>query len=573
MKLQSDHPCCTHRVCSLLLSALMLLSSICPAHAASEEYGLATLVQSSLTEVLGYMPEEAAQFVVEEENEHLIRFWPPEHPGWVYTLSLGQRNQVTSSSPFDTGYSAFPGENTVRSLLRTVLEEGWLSDWNPDNRQKLLAHFKEEHHYTPGSETYLSEHAGNALHGLFESFYGPETGWTEPLHEWFRSLLDAYDLPIQPLPFHTPGIQQVTFPDPHSVAVHTLTLFEQDVPPELITAFEEPRLVGWTCQAGAILASDWSRASSPSMSRLNEGVGLAGLQKDGQRMLVMLENENGTWNIYPVGENALLANEDYRIRYDFMRSFFTMEYLRADGSTLILYVSPVHGDHYCKLLACENRVPEPGHSLWLDASGRLFPTWKDEPSEETAVYHSRLPSVLGFFPTEMLIQSARATDEGLLPVVPDGFTIAGGVNLRASASSHSKSLGLLMPGTVIPILETLPGSNSPWIHTRIGFLEGYVSSDYTQESNASIGLNDPPLLAKSVKALNLKKGTGWFAGKAGSCPVGTKMRVIMESGNWLYVCVPDAGLSSLMNTDGMYGYIRKEDVILAYMEGVLDWLN
>jgi hypothetical protein len=51
------------------------------------------------------------------------------------------------------------------------------------------------------------------------------------------------------------------------------------------------------------------------------------------------------------------------------------------------------------------------------------------------------------------------------------------------------------------------------------------------------------------------------------------MRVIMESGNWMYVCVPDAGLSSLMNTDGMYGYIRKEDVILAYMEGVLDWLN
>ncbi len=130
-----------------------------------------------------------------------------------------------------------------------------------------------------------------------------------------------------------------------------------------------------------------------------------------------------------------------------------------------------------------------------------------------------------------------------------------------------------MPGTVIPILDTLPGSNSPWIHTRIGFLEGYVSSDYTQEGNTSISLNTPPLLAKSVKALNLKKWTSWFAGKAGSCPAGTKMRVIMETGNWLYVCIPDAGVSNLTNLDGIYGFVRKDDVIQASMEGVLDWLN
>ena len=571
MSLRSDDSRCAHWGSILILSALMLLSCICSAHAASNEHGLISLVQSSLTEVLGYTPEEAAQFVVEEENEHLVRFWPPEHPDWVYTLSLSDRNQVTSSSPFDTSFFAFQGEEMVRSLVRTVLEEGWLSDWKSESRQRLLAHCKEELHFAPCSETYLSDHAGNALHGLFESFYGPDIGWTEPLHAWFQSLVDAYDLPVQSLPFHTPGMQQVTFPDPHSVAVHTLTLFEQEIPPELKQAFENPHLNGWTCQAGAILASDWSAASS--MSRLNEGIGLAGLQRDGRRMLVMFEFENGTWSVYPVGENALIANEDYRIRYDFMRSVFTVEYLRSDGSTLILYVSPIHGDHYCKLLACENRAPAVAHSLWLDASRRLIPTWKDEPSSETAIFHSSLPSVLGFYPIEMLILNAQEGEESPLPVVPDGFTVASGVNLRASASSHSKSLGILAQNTVIPILDTLPGTSNPWIHTRIGFLEGYVSADYTQEGNTSISLNTPPLLAKSVKALNLKKGTSWFAGKAGSCPAGTKMRVIMETGNWLYVCIPDAGVSDRTNLDGIYGFVRKDDVIQASMEGVLDWLN
>ena len=71
----------------------------------------------------------------------------------------------------------------------------------------------------------------------------------------------------------------------------------------------------------------------------------------------------------------------------------------------------------------------------------------------------------------------------------------------------------------------------------------------------------------------MKKGTSWFAGKAGSCPAGTKMRVIMETGNWLYVCIPDAGVSNLTNLDGIYGFVRKDDVIQASMEGVLDWLN
>jgi hypothetical protein len=51
------------------------------------------------------------------------------------------------------------------------------------------------------------------------------------------------------------------------------------------------------------------------------------------------------------------------------------------------------------------------------------------------------------------------------------------------------------------------------------------------------------------------------------------MRVIMETGNWLYVCIPDAGVSDRTNLDGIYGFVRKDDVIQASMEGVLDWLN
>ena len=53
MSLRSDDSRCAHWGSILILSALMLLSCICSAHAASNEHGLISLVQSSLTEVLG----------------------------------------------------------------------------------------------------------------------------------------------------------------------------------------------------------------------------------------------------------------------------------------------------------------------------------------------------------------------------------------------------------------------------------------------------------------------------------------------------------------------------------------
>ena len=69
----------------------------------------------------------------------------------------------------------------------------------------------------------------------------------------------------------------------------------------------------------------------------------------------------------------------------------------------------------------------------------------------------------------------------------------------------------------------------------------------------------------------LKNGTGLFAGTVASFPAGTKMHVVMEDGDWLYVDVPRGEMEYLMDPEGTFGYVKKEDVLMASMICMLDW--
>lgn len=71
------------------------------------------------------------------------------------------------------------------------------------------------------------------------------------------------------------------------------------------------------------------------------GSGIAGFEKEGKRLLVMLFKEKeAPWQVAPVGENALYQNRDIRFIID--NSFYTMriEYLLADGEMEVFTVLP-----------------------------------------------------------------------------------------------------------------------------------------------------------------------------------------------------------------------------------------
>ena len=80
-------------------------------------------------------------------------------------------------------------------------------------------------------------------------------------------------------------------------------------------------------------------------------------------------------------------------------------------------------------------------------------------------------------------------------------------------------------------------------------------------------------VAKAKKEIEVKNGTGWFDSTVGTFPAGTRMHVIMEDGDWLYVDIPRGEMNWLMDPEGTFGYVRKSDVIQAATACHLDWMD
>ena len=121
------------------------------------------------------------------------------------------------------------------------------------------------------------------------------------------------------------------------------------------------------------------------------------------------------------------------------------------------------------------------------------------------------------------------------------------------------------------MLERLPGDPSEWIRTKAGFLEGFVVDTYVHDGQTQSGHLSALPVVEAQKEIPLKKGTGLFDGTVQTLPAGTKMHVIIENDDWLYVDVPQGEIGFLMDVEGNFGYVRKTDVTFLPAIPGLDW--
>ena len=566
--------CLKFGIAAVLLTVWAVLSPFGADASEEKRYDLSALVKSSLTELYGYTEEEAECFTTEPQANGSVRFWPEGRPDLVYSLYVDESGQVAGTTPYSTGFMRGCDEKTIRNILKKVREQGLLADWNEENRQALIALLR-ENDILPGNETYFSQDAGGALHGMLEGMYGPDMRWPDALQRLFEETLETYNLQWSPEPFRVPGVRRITFPARDTVAVTTLTLFDGKCPEEFKPLFDDLRLAGWVCRSGAIRENDWSAVHG--LHNLPEGTGLAALEKNGKRALFQLRKTEGEWRLSPLGENALRREGEYRVTFSCSRETFAIDYLSEGGAKETCYVALQAGDYgeYCRIQGFEHLDPASGEAWWLAGSVGQTASWKEERSASVA--DAGIPLTLGLIPAENLPGTPEEVSRGASSVLPEDWTVVSGANLRTQTSSRSRSLGEMQPGALIPVLDLLPGSSNSWVRTRLGFLEGYVSALYTRVENSSVRLDTPQPLAKARREIALKKGTGWlgtgwFAEKAGSVPEGTKMHVILSDGDWLYVCVPRGEIDLLPDPEGTFGYVRKSDVVLAYTGCALDWI-
>lgn len=556
------------RVLIFILVILLLFSNT-----SAQAVSIREFAEGCLTEVLGYTEEEVKDFVFEEREGGVLAYWPKEHPSWVYTTVYKNNVPLESTTPFDTGYTGFCGENAVRELLRTMKEKGWISEWSEESKNALLDACL-ENNVRISTEMYLAESAAQGLQGFFESCYGPAAGWTEALFELRDSVFAEYGLTPEEIPFHVPGVRRISRRNIYqSDLTRTYTLFEGEYPDELKAAFSDPHLTGWACLDGA-LSCDESREKPGEGS----GFGLAAFEKDGKRQLVQLVFQDGQWTAHPLGANALYPTGDYRVTFDTQQNAFAVQYRLSDDETAAFYLSCGQIKRDDVILSCttinsyERVNRKTGEAVWISLGNSGMPTWQKELTPDDMPYPvANFPSYLGVMPIIEFPTTLEAARQSVFPGMPEGYVYSVGVNLRTQRSSRSTSHGVLNAGTLLPVLERLPGDPSQWIRTKAGFLEGFVVDTYVHDGQSQSARLSALPVAEAQKEIPLKKGTGLFDGTVQTLPSGTKMHVIIENDDWLYVDVPQGEIEFLMDVNGVFGYVRKADVTFLPIIPGLDW--
>lgn len=564
----------------ITLCLLIIGSAAC-----AESYDPRNSAMNMLTEVFGYTEDEVSQFIFDDNGVGTMKYYPADHPNWIYVLTYNGDRWLDATTPFKTAYEAYPGEGAVRETLRMAKENKWFTEWTPANREALRAYMENWngiHIRRPFLNLLGMDEADPAqiINEFFACCYGEESGWPIALIEWRNKVLAQYGVSIN-IVGNVPasGITAFTLEKGMYLQQTEVYEFKGEVPDELAAVFSrEPNLSGWTCVCGAMQHADYVNQKFP------DTLGLAAFEKDGQRQLVVIDRINGIWSLLPLGTKALYQDPamELSINYDPANSSdFIIRYDCADGVRQFHVSINAPSDDLCGHYAfCEIRKyryvsGNQQDSLWIDlewSTGLWTYTAQhgsDMKKDSGEVCFSCWLGVCDIADFPDSIEKMRAIPN----LLPEGCAVAGGVHFRKDHSSRSKELGTLKSGTIIQIKDRVPGDPFEWIHTSIGAINGYVASNYTSLGSDTIHINmEYPLpIAVCANSLRLQSDTGLFNKTVSELPAGTKMHIIMDQGDWLYVDVPRGDISWLMDVDGTYGYIRKSDVKVVAIESYLDW--
>lgn len=572
---------------SLLLS-LMLLGANAMAEDSTLVKDAIDYAKGNLTEVYGYRAVDADHFEFKAEDMGdyiLITYYPKERPDWVYSFRAADGQFSDMFTPFGgTDYQHYPGQNSVLETLYIARDEGWFAHWDQAAMNRMTETMATLE-VTPTAELASGLADGaitapRAIQAYFESCYGPEIRWTLATGQLRDEVLSRWGLEPEK-EADKQGIQTYTLLD----GTTGVTQFAGEAPQELRAAFAHPKLKNWTLLCGAVI----SRASGIGMQTGLTGIGYAAFEKKGQRLLATAFQKRGEdWQVLPVGEKALLTEGQLSISCD---SAFFLEYSLGEEEKKIFTITPTYNEKSGVVLSQlqEYRYENQQTGSWITINDRMqtengLGQWyhvvscaSGQPPQE-ADFPVNAPQYLEMIDITVFPKTAEACAQAETYTLPENCGLTVGVHLRKETSSRSRDLGDYNPGTIVEVLETVPGNPSPWAHVRIGSVEGYMSAVYVDYVGSVCTMNAFKYgalpVAKTKKALSLKKGIGWLDGTVQELAVGTKMHVLAQHDQWLHVMLPSSGEPGwMMDSDGIDGYVKAADVIQAGASLQLDWME
>lgn len=561
------------------------LALLCP-WACAEIFDPVSYAQSALTEVYGYTESEAENFVFDDDGAGTLRYHDADHPDWSYLLTYNDNRWEEHITPFRTEYAAYPGESAVRDTLNMAKEKHWFTEWTPEHREALSAWMNSDLyaiHIRREFKNMLEMddvETAQIINAFFACCYGDEYGWPVALTEWRDLVLAEYGLSLNVLDdkpmngMKSYNIAQGLFMRPTQIYE-----FKGEVPAEYAAVFmSEENLNGWNCITGSVKTVEALTNSS------HDSLGLAVFEKNERRILVLLDQVDGEWGLWTLGSKAIYQDPtmDVSVIADPEQGGgFIIRYDCTDGVRIFNVAINDPTDelrgHFalCSISGYRYVSADKRNETWINMrwnADQWTYTEKKENIKDSIVLPVQLPQWLGLYDIADFPDTVEKA-QNMQKAIPDDCVFTTSVHFRKDHSSHSTDLGMLTDSTIIRVNERVPGDPDEWIKTRIGDREGYVTIRYTsaEPNTYCVGMLYPLPVAVTNDKNDLKTGTGLFAPSVCELPAGTRMHVVIDNGNWLYVVIPREPLDWKMDIDGTYGYIRKKDVKVVAADAYLDW--
>lgn len=553
------------RICAL--SGLLLFLCVAAVSVSAERTEeLTVFAKGYLTEVYGYTIEEADQFVFWDSGDGLFQYWPDkQHSEWVYEIQYdpvtGQ--VISASTPFYDGkFLYYPGEGTVRRVASTFVSHQWLEHWDEEAMKAFETEVTLFHdvHMTQKLRSGLEDRTLSATEAICEFFlscYGEPELWTTAVTQWLDELMGKHDVD-----FFDKRAEE-TEPALHirnGSNSADMTYFTNQIPEQLpVEAITEK---GWRLLKGVL-------CDVQSSTQGDHQLAFTVFARGPERQVVLFSRNAGEkWKTVSYGNKMIAPGVDPKlvIKDIFIDPVLTLFYTVMDNFDLeaTLYLSVGK----CSLQECTFTNITTGDIFFIRYNGGdLGESWdwleikqdaRNNGNNRCMASREYAAMMLSELPCDSVSMQQWQQYEP-----PEGYLMLRGVHLRSKTSSRSQDLGMFKAGTLVKYLGTEPGDPHPWVHARIGLLEGYISSEYVciDDAGNPNRYGDTMLpMVKTQKDTALKKGMGWFSGTVVNVPAGTKMHVLAEYDRWYYGDIPRGDIGYLMDVDGTYGYIPKDQV-------------
>lgn len=355
-------------------------------------------------------------------------------------------------------------------------------------------------------------------------------------------------------------------------------MFSGDLPEILVEPLTNNNLEKEAVVCGALIEAPTMSIIIPGEKWTYSSVkSIVLMQSDGHyRLIGMTRVGDQPWQVLPFSENMLrpesLPKVELRHCRGMMIPVFSIVYPMEEGNLYDLFV--FDNNQLWKMIGHGNEAKgidimiSGGYAtLTEDATEFLYAVfdrfWVEYMESVQEFPHDRAAC------ERMQKQWKDHWDES----AAEGWVEIQGANLRAEPTQKSESLGVYYRYVPARYLgDAVSGTQWPWLHLQIGETEGWMSGAYVRLEGPSAD-PFPVQMGRAVNGCIIYRNASESA-QSMWMPPGTDFHVLAAKGQeWYHVCVPRDTITWEVDSNGVFGYVHPNEVLVGAGLNELDTLE